>query len=88
MKWNQFIGGIFIGLGFGLYLGGAIVDLTQRWNSTSSAGGCSMLVLLGAIALRKGLVPGWRQSPGPAPPTTSAKGKDFSGGNANQNSPL
>jgi hypothetical protein len=52
MKWNQFIGGIFIGLGFGIFLGGAIVDSTQRWNSTSTAGGCGLLVMLGAIAVR------------------------------------
>jgi hypothetical protein len=55
MKWNQFLGGILIGLGFGLYLGGAIVDLTQKWNSTSSAGACMLLVMTGAIACRKNL---------------------------------
>jgi hypothetical protein len=50
MKWNQFLGGILIGLGLGLYLGGAIVELTQRFNSTSSAGGSMLLVMVGAIA--------------------------------------
>jgi hypothetical protein len=55
MKWNQFLGGILIGLGFGLYLGGAIADLTQRWNFTSAAGGCMLLVMTGAIACRKSL---------------------------------
>ncbi len=53
MKWNQFLGGILIGLGFGLYLGGAIVDLTERWNSTSAAGASMLLVLTGAIACWK-----------------------------------
>jgi hypothetical protein len=53
MKWNQFLGGTLIGLGFGLFLGGAIVDHTQKWNSTASAGGCMLLVLIGAIACRR-----------------------------------
>lgn len=52
MKWNQVLGGVLIGLGFGLYLGGAIVELTQRWNSTSSAGACMLLVMTGVIASR------------------------------------
>jgi hypothetical protein len=38
MKWNQVFGGAFIGLGLGLFLGGAIVDQTQKWNSASAAG--------------------------------------------------
>ena len=75
MKWNQFLGGILIGLGFGLYLGGAIVDLTGRWNSTSAAGGSMMLVFLGAISLRRGLVPRGRTSPDPAGSATSVEGK-------------
>jgi hypothetical protein len=55
MKWNQVFGGILIGLGFGLFLGGAIVDLTQKWNSTSSAGFCMMLTMTGAVAIRSSL---------------------------------
>jgi hypothetical protein len=55
MRWNQFLGGVLIGLGFGLYLGGAIVDQTQRWNSTSAAGACMLLVVAGAIASRNSL---------------------------------
>jgi hypothetical protein len=62
MKWNQLFGGVLIGLGFGLYLGGAIVDLTQRWNSTSSAGGCMLLVMTGVIACRRKKEP---EKPGP-----------------------
>ena len=53
MRWNQFIGGVFIGLGFGLFLGGAIVDLTQKWNSTSAAGVSLLLVMAGAIATQR-----------------------------------
>jgi hypothetical protein len=53
MKWNQVLGGISIGLGLGLFLGGAIVDLTQKWNSTSSAGVCMLLVLTGVMAIRR-----------------------------------
>ena len=55
MKCNQVLGGILIGLGFGLYLGGAIVDRTQTWNSTSAAGVCMLLIMTGAIACRKNL---------------------------------
>jgi|GEM_PF-2591015 len=54
MKWNQVLGGVCIGLGFGLFLGGAIVDLTQKWNSTSSAGVSMLLVTTGMIAIRRG----------------------------------
>ena len=53
MKWNQVIGGVFIGLGFGLFLGGAIVDLTQKWNSTSAAGVSMLLVMTGVIAIQR-----------------------------------
>ena len=53
MKWNQFLGGILIGLGLGLFLGGAIVDLTQKWNSTSAAGGSMLLVMTGVLAIQR-----------------------------------
>jgi hypothetical protein len=29
MKWNQFLGGLLIGLGFGLMVGGDIVQVPQ-----------------------------------------------------------
>jgi hypothetical protein len=68
MKWNQFVGGILIGLGFGLFLGEAIVDQTQRWNSTASAGGCMLLVLIGGIACRRpGVTGAFISSPAPRP---------------------
>jgi hypothetical protein len=51
MKWNQVFGGIFIGLGLGLFLGGAIIDSTMKWNSTSAAGVSMLLVLTGVIAI-------------------------------------
>ncbi|MFO0877625.1 MAG: hypothetical protein U0840_09735 [Gemmataceae bacterium] len=53
MKWNQVLGGVLIGLGLGLFLGGAIVDQAQKWNSTSSAGFCMLLVLIGSVAIRR-----------------------------------
>jgi hypothetical protein len=61
MKWNQIFGGVFIGLGLGLFLGGAIVDLTGKWNSTSAAGVCVLLVLAGAMATRRDR---FKQKPG------------------------
>jgi hypothetical protein len=65
MKWNQVIGGVFIGLGFGLFLGGAIVDLTQKWNSTSAAGVCVLLALAGAMAIRRDRLKKQPEKPGP-----------------------
>jgi hypothetical protein len=65
MKWNQVFGGIFIGLGLGLFLGGAIVDQTGKWNSTSAAGVCSLLVLAGALATRHDLLKKQPEKPGP-----------------------
>jgi hypothetical protein len=53
MRWSQVFGGVFIGLGLGLFLGGAIVDQTKRWNSTSSAGVCMLLVLAGTVATQR-----------------------------------
>jgi hypothetical protein len=53
MRWSQFFGGICIGLGFGLFLGGAIVDATGRWNSTSAAGVGSLLAVTGVIATQR-----------------------------------
>jgi len=65
MKWNQVFGGIFIGLGLGLFLGGAIVDLTQKWNSTSAAGVCMLLVLAGAMAIQRDRLKKQPEKPGP-----------------------
>lgn len=65
MKWNQVFGGVFIGLGLGLFLGGAIVDWTQKWNSTSAAGVCMLLVLAGAMATRRDRLEKQHEKPGP-----------------------
>jgi len=65
MKWNQILGGVFIGLGFGLFLGGAIVDLTQTWNSTSSAGVCMLLVLTGSVGIQRDRLKKQPEKPGP-----------------------
>jgi hypothetical protein len=65
MKWNQVFGGVFIGLGLGLFLGGAILDLTQKWNSTSAAGVSMLLVLAGAMAIRRDRLKTPPEKPGP-----------------------
>jgi hypothetical protein len=65
MKWSQVFGGIFIGLGLGLFLGGAIVDLTKKWNSTSAAGVCMLLVLAGVQAARYDRLKKQPEKPGP-----------------------
>jgi hypothetical protein len=65
MKSNQVFGGVFIGLGLGLFLGGAIVDLTKKWNSTSAAGVCMMLVLTGVMATRRDRLKIKPEKPGP-----------------------
>ena len=65
MKWNQVFGGVSIGLGLGLFLGGAIVDLTQRWNSTSAAGVSMILVVSGMVAIRRGLLKKQPRETGP-----------------------
>lgn len=53
MNWPQIFAGILIGLGLGLFLGGAIVDVTQKWNSTSAAGVSMLLVVTGVIAIQR-----------------------------------
>lgn len=65
MKWNQLLGGLFIGLGLGLFLGGAIVDSTGKWNSTSAAGVCMLLVLTGTVATRRDRFKKPLENPGP-----------------------
>ncbi len=65
MQWNQVFGGLFIGLGLGLFLGGAIVDLTQKWNSTSAAGVSMLLVVSGVIATRRDRLKEQPEQPGP-----------------------
>jgi hypothetical protein len=65
MRWNQVFGEVFIGLGLGLFLGGAIVDLTQKWNSTSAAGVSMMLVLSGVVATRRDLLKKQPRKTGP-----------------------
>jgi len=53
MKWNQVFGGLVIGLGLGLFLGGAIVEIAGKWNSTSAAGVSMLLVVTGVVATRR-----------------------------------
>ena len=65
MKWNQVFGGVLIGLGLGLFLGGAIVDRVQKWNSTSAAGVCMLLVLIGTVAIRRDHLKKQNEKPGP-----------------------
>lgn len=65
MKWNQVFGGLCIGLGLGLFLGGAVVDLTHKWNSTSAAGVSMLLVLTGVVATRRDRLTKQPGTPGP-----------------------
>jgi len=65
MKWNQVFGGVLVGLGIGFFLGGAIVDQAPKWNSTSSAGGCMLLVLIGSVAIRRDQQKNQNKKPGP-----------------------
>lgn len=65
MKWNQVLGGILVGLGFGLFLGGAIVDVTQKWNSTSAAGVSMLLVIIGMVAIQRDRLKKQPGKPGP-----------------------
>jgi hypothetical protein len=66
MKWSQVFAGVFIGLGLGLFLGGAIVDLTGKWNSTSAAGVCMLLVMAGVVAIQRERLKKQPEKPGPA----------------------
>ena len=65
MNWNQVFGGVFVGLGLGLFLGGAIVDVTRKWNSASAAGVCMLLVLAGATAIQRDRLKKKPEKPGP-----------------------
>jgi hypothetical protein len=50
MKWNRLVGGILIGLAFGLFLGVAIVDLAQHWYSNTTLAASMLLVATGVAA--------------------------------------
>jgi hypothetical protein len=55
MKWNQFLGGILVGLAFGIMVGSAIGPGSPEKVTTSTAGFCAMLALAGVVAARSGL---------------------------------
>ena len=52
MKWNQFLGGLFIGVSLGLMVGAAIVRYGVSEPGKIPLFWCILLVLLAAIALR------------------------------------
>ncbi len=55
MKWNQFMGGVFVGAAFGIMVGAAIGPGSPEKVTTSTAGFCAMLALAGVAAARSGL---------------------------------
>jgi hypothetical protein len=69
MKWNQFIAGLFIGCSVGLMLGAAFVHLPEgvRGDRDYPLFWCMLLAILGAVALRSGILPGRSRSAGDAP---------------------
>jgi hypothetical protein len=52
MKWNQFFGGVFIGLAFGIMVGSAIGPGSPEKVTTSTAGFCTILAIAGGAAAR------------------------------------
>lgn len=60
MKWNQFIGGLFIGAAFGLMIGAANVHFAEDGSGKRRYpyGPCVLLAMLGGISTRgRGLFP-------------------------------
>ena len=55
MKWNQFFGGVLVGAAFGIMFGAAYGPGSPEKVTTGTAGFCSMLVLVGAVAINKEL---------------------------------
>jgi predicted lipid-binding transport protein (Tim44 family) len=55
MKWNQFMGGVFVGAAFGIMVGAAYGPGSPDKVSTGTAGFCTLLVLAGAAAISKEL---------------------------------
>ena len=56
MKWNQFFGGILIGLAFGIMVGVAVAPGSSAEKvSTSTAGFCTILVITAAAVIGKDL---------------------------------
>lgn len=49
---KQFIGGILVGLAFGIMLGAALVEGKKKVNYTSMAGVCMLLAITGVAAAR------------------------------------
>jgi hypothetical protein len=51
---KQFFGGILVGLGFGIFLGAALVEGKKEVNYTSIAGVGSLLAMAGGVMARAG----------------------------------
>jgi hypothetical protein len=51
---RQFVGGVLIGLAFGLLFGAWLAEGKTKVNYTSIAGVGSILVMIGAVSLRPG----------------------------------
>jgi hypothetical protein len=55
MKWNQFFGGILVGLAFGIMVGSAYGPGSPEKVTTSTAGFCTILAIAGVTAARSRL---------------------------------
>ena len=84
MKWSQFLGGILIGLGFGLMVGATIVQVPEersgeRKISSYPVFPSMILVLTGVIAAGIGHRRSWPLPHDRADSATSGEGKHDSG---------
>ncbi len=54
MKWDEFLGGILVGVAFGIMLGSAFGAGKPEKVTTGTAGFCTLLVVAGGTAARSG----------------------------------
>lgn len=54
MKWNQFLGGVLVGLAFGIMFGSAYGPGSPDKVKSGTAGFCTLLVIAGLSAARIG----------------------------------
>jgi len=50
MKWNQFLGGVLVGVAFGIMLGAAYGPGNPEKVTTGTAGFCTLLAIAGGVA--------------------------------------
>lgn len=54
MKWNQFFGGVLVGVAFGIMIGAAFGPGSPEKVTSGTAGFCTLLVIAGGTAARIG----------------------------------